>query len=564
MATDITFTPNLHMSLLPSNYRVWTQKMNDNLTLIDAAITAFVRFNNLRGVWSNSTAYAVGDTVSDNDSAVLYTAQVANVSSTIPTTFLEERLAYPSYWTPAASAATNRGAWTGPGTGYNVNDFVLADGTKYAMCLVQHVSGNTFSADLALGNWAVIIDLSTVGSQVLPVLTPGVDNDKFVGADGSGIGYIVFNGNEAMVRLRGVLDVPRGGTGTGTSTGNGSVVLSDSPALTGNPTAPTAAVGDNDTSIATTAFVKLQNYITAAALGAYLPLTGGTMSGWIVAPSFVGIPDLNDYALSLGRYSAAFGRAAINTQGNYGYEFQVNGNTALQVDVALVTFPGNIASLGGIGNGFEWAGWLYNTTNMSGFLPVHHQGLATAWNYEGTGWQNYVNGWPFAGHHFQTWTDTTYTALTDAPVMFQTPAAATEDHTGATTAFVKQHGATSSYVNTVKGAAVPITVINTYVNGPNTGVIGAAGQVWALFGTAIVDFAAAVGSTDFFQARFWNGSAGINPTTFTAMAGVNTSMTFMSFVTLTASTTFTLQVQNLSNGRGNINADTQLIAMRIA
>tara|TARA_R110000822_G_scaffold6851_29_gene28759 strand:- start:354 stop:1340 length:987 start_codon:yes stop_codon:yes gene_type:complete len=33
-----------------------------------------------------------------------------------------------------------------------------------------------------------------------------------------------------------------------------------SPALTGNPTAPTPATGDNDTSIATTAFVKAQGY----------------------------------------------------------------------------------------------------------------------------------------------------------------------------------------------------------------------------------------------------------------------------------------------------------------
>lgn len=36
----------------------------------------------------------------------------------------------------------------------------------------------------------------------------------------------------------------------------------DSPALTGNPTAPTPAAADNDTSIATTAFVKAQAYAT--------------------------------------------------------------------------------------------------------------------------------------------------------------------------------------------------------------------------------------------------------------------------------------------------------------
>jgi hypothetical protein len=42
----------------------------------------------------------------------------------------------------------------------------------------------------------------------------------------------------------------------GPTTGTGALVLQNSPALTGNPTAPTPAVGDSDQSIATTAFVQ--------------------------------------------------------------------------------------------------------------------------------------------------------------------------------------------------------------------------------------------------------------------------------------------------------------------
>ena len=56
-----------------------------------------------------------------------------------------------------------------------------------------------------------------------------------------------------------------------------------SPALTGTPTAPTAAAADNDTQIATTAFVKSQGYATSATLTAelakYVALTGDTMTG---------------------------------------------------------------------------------------------------------------------------------------------------------------------------------------------------------------------------------------------------------------------------------------------
>lgn len=58
------------------------------------------------------------------------------------------------------------------------------------------------------------------------------------------------------VNVTGTLAVARGGTGTTTSTGTGSVVLSASPALTGTPTAPTAASGTNTTQLATTAFVR--------------------------------------------------------------------------------------------------------------------------------------------------------------------------------------------------------------------------------------------------------------------------------------------------------------------
>jgi hypothetical protein len=45
-----------------------------------------------------------------------------------------------------------------------------------------------------------------------------------------------------------------------------------SPTFTGTPAAPTPSPGDNTTKLATTAFVQ-------AATGAYLPLTGGTLSG---------------------------------------------------------------------------------------------------------------------------------------------------------------------------------------------------------------------------------------------------------------------------------------------
>ena len=49
-----------------------------------------------------------------------------------------------------------------------------------------------------------------------------------------------------------------------------------SPAFTGNPTAPTPLTADNDTSIATTAFVKAQGYTTNTGTVTSVSVSGGT------------------------------------------------------------------------------------------------------------------------------------------------------------------------------------------------------------------------------------------------------------------------------------------------
>ena len=75
-----------------------------------------------------------------------------------------------------------------------------------------------------------------------------------------------------------------GGTGTNTATGSGSLVLQTSPNLLGVPTTPTAAVGTNNTQIASTAYVKAN----LAALNAS-SLTTGTVPNARMAGTYDGI-----------------------------------------------------------------------------------------------------------------------------------------------------------------------------------------------------------------------------------------------------------------------------------
>lgn len=103
---------------------------------------------------------------------------------------------------------------------------------------------------------ALAVNVGTAGALVV--------NGGALGTPSSGTltnatGLPIVNGTT------GTLSVARGGTGATTSTGSGAVVLANSPAFTGSPTAPTPTAGTDNTTLATTAFVR-------AALNALYPV----------------------------------------------------------------------------------------------------------------------------------------------------------------------------------------------------------------------------------------------------------------------------------------------------
>ena len=110
----------------------------------------------------------------------------------------------------------------------------------------------------------------------------------------AGKSMIVFNTGSNVVETvtalatGTVIPVANGGTGVTSSTGSTSVVLSNSPTLTGTPLAPTAAPGTNTTQIATTAFVvaatgTLGTMSTQNASA--VAITGGTINGTTIGGS---------------------------------------------------------------------------------------------------------------------------------------------------------------------------------------------------------------------------------------------------------------------------------------
>lgn len=199
--TGVTQTPNIKLNLVPADFKNWADIVNGNSKSLDAIMSAYFTVQNLQGLWENSTMYAVGDTVVDAVSSVVFKANLAHTSAAVPTTFLQDRTAHASYWDVYSSPARSRGAWL-PNTAYALNDFVVS-GSEYAICIQTHTSSTVFSADTAAGKWSILVDLSAAGNAVLPVPGGTGDANKFVVLNGGGTGYSIVTPSNALGLLGG-------------------------------------------------------------------------------------------------------------------------------------------------------------------------------------------------------------------------------------------------------------------------------------------------------------------------------------------------------------------------
>jgi len=137
-----------------------------------------------------------------------------------------------------------------------------------------------------------------------------------------------------------------------------------SPAFTGNPTAPTASPGDNDTTIATTAFVTTADNLKAnlaspTFTGTVTIPSGASITGFapLASPTFTGTPlsttasvstnttQIATTAFVLGQVGTATpivnGTAAVGTSLLYAREDHVHGTDTTRAALASPTFSGS-------------------------------------------------------------------------------------------------------------------------------------------------------------------------------------------------------------------------------
>lgn len=136
----------------------WGREIERNLDILDAVIFAATNFSLVRGLWTNSTLYDVGDRVVDEDTNTIWECLVQHTSPASGS-FEDARTANPTYWQIVSTIVQNRGVWQ-PGTSYKYNDFVEF-GNKVAVTVVpSYTSGASFDDDVSNGNLYVVIDLA--------------------------------------------------------------------------------------------------------------------------------------------------------------------------------------------------------------------------------------------------------------------------------------------------------------------------------------------------------------------------------------------------------------------
>jgi hypothetical protein len=139
-------------------------------------------------------------------------------------------------------------------------------------------------------------------------------------------------------------------------------------------------------------------------------------------------------------------------------------------------------------------------------------------------------------------------------------------------AYGQRPGAATGNGTTFLGANVNLNNTANFFNGPNTGAIGASGEVWLIIGVANISDANGAAQT---EAALFDGTSYIANSQMQVDAATReVTITIVAVVTLSGATTFTLRAKDQSSTSGLLqttgaatavtNKATSITAVRIA
>lgn len=91
-------TSTFGFNLIDYGYLPWDELDRNNWRTLDAVLANYFALLQLRGIWQNSADYVVGDRAVDSANSTIWTCLVSHTSEAEPTTFAEDRSAFPARW----------------------------------------------------------------------------------------------------------------------------------------------------------------------------------------------------------------------------------------------------------------------------------------------------------------------------------------------------------------------------------------------------------------------------------------------------------------------------------
>jgi hypothetical protein len=230
-------TAILKLTLPPFDSVPWDQAINNDLTVIDAAVGKFFGVANLVGVWQNATLYTVGQVTVDNTDGSMWSCAVANTSAVAPTTFSSDRATNPTFWIQAASTAQDYAAQA---------QAFASNATASATAAATSATNAANSAAIVAG--ALPLTGGTLTGPLILAADPtnvrGAATKQYVDARVGGIGFLPTTGgtltgfltlnanptanlHAATKQYVDTMLPKAGGTMTGSLTVNGSVLATN-------------------------------------------------------------------------------------------------------------------------------------------------------------------------------------------------------------------------------------------------------------------------------------------------------------------------------------------------